>query len=162
MLSLLICSYAASCSLLIALCSQLMLLSLILAPLLSACMLSSTGYMLGRSGSALIAALCHIYGSLLALLLLYETIVSDMLSISLLSVWLSAKEYALYYALIADSISCFMLFLIQLVLSAILIYSIAYMAQDPFSIRYYALMLLFAFSMQLLVSAEGPALLFLG
>nr|WGW14662.1 NADH dehydrogenase subunit 5 [Chroodactylon ornatum] len=139
-----------------------LLLSLIIAPLLSACMLSVLGHVLGRTGSALIAALCHIYGSLIALCLLYEILISELLSISLLSVWLSAKEYALYYALIADSLSCSLLSIIQLVLSAILVYSMTYMAQEAFSVRYYALMLLFAFSMQLLVSAEGPALLFLG
>lgn len=139
-----------------------MLLSLVMAPLLAACMLSSVGHYVGRTGSALIAALCHIYGSLLSLLLLYETLVSELLSASALAIWLSAKEYALYYALASDALSCFMLAIVQLVLSAILIYSFAYMAQEPFSVRYYALMLLFAFSMQLLVSAEGPALLFLG
>lgn len=139
-----------------------MLFALIAAPVCLSSLLALYGCLLGRSGSSLLALLCHIIGSALALLLLYETLVSELPSRSSAALWLFSIEYIIQYGLLCDAFSSLLCLLIQLVLSAILLYCLSYMRSEPFAVRFSCLMSLFAFSMQLLIAADGPALLFFG
>ncbi len=76
--------------------------------------------------------------------------------------WITFHKYQSTISISIDSITAIMLFVVTLVSSAVHIYSIGYMHEDPFKQRFFSYLSLFTFFMIILVTARDFMQLFLG
>ncbi|HEU0264252.1 MAG TPA: NADH-quinone oxidoreductase subunit L [Geobacterales bacterium] len=76
--------------------------------------------------------------------------------------WLSAFDFVAPITLYLDPLALVMVVMITCICGLIHLYAVAYMANDPGYVRFFALMNLFVFAMLLLVLAENLPLLYLG
>jgi len=136
------------------------LLSLIvLLPLLAGALIALTGTRLPRrlGGLAACAAVGGAFACSLAAFLSYHTPVT----VELFR-WLDAFELSAPVSLSYDPLAAVMCLMVSFVSGLILLYSLAYMAEESDHARFFSLMSLFVGAMLLLVLAGNLPLLFLG
>ena len=136
------------------------LLSLIvLLPLLTGALIAMTGSRIPRrlSGLAACGAVGGAFVCSLAAFLSFRTPVT-----AELFRWLSAFDLSAPFSLYYDPLAAVMCLMVTFVSGLILVYSLAYMADEPDHARFFSLMSLFVGAMLLLVLAGNLPLLFLG
>jgi NADH-quinone oxidoreductase subunit L len=136
------------------------LLSLIvLLPLLTGALIAATGSRLPRrlGGLAACGAIGGAFTCSLGALLSFRTPVT-----AELFRWLAAFDFSAPFSLYYDQLAAVMCLMVTFVSGLILVYSLAYMADEPDHARFFSLMSLFVGAMLLLVLAGNLPLLFLG
>jgi len=132
---------------------------IILLPLLGAAVNALWGRKLPRRLSEGLAC-AVIWGSFAATLAAFSAY-SSPVSIEIAS-WLEDFDFSAPLTLYLDSLSLSLTLMITFVCGLIHLYSVAYMADDPGHVRYFALLNLFVAAMLLLVLAENLPLLYMG
>ena len=76
--------------------------------------------------------------------------------------WMSAGSLQVGWALRVDTLTAVMLVVVTTVSSLVHLYSVGYMAEDPFRPRFFAYLSLFTFAMLMLVTSDNLVQLFFG
>jgi NADH-quinone oxidoreductase subunit L len=137
----------------------------LLAPLVSACLITLGGTRLSRRAAAYLATLsCFVAfgGALASFIGLLRRSGSDREAVSTAWTWLSGGTYHSGLEVLVDPLSVMMMLIVSGVGALIVAYSIGYMDGDPEERRYFAYMSLFVFSMLLLVQGGNLLLLLAG
>lgn len=142
--------------------SFIMAICLLIMPILLSFLLGFNGNHVGRTGAAFLSLLLHALSAFLCLLLCLEVTIAQLPSLLPIAPLLVCPSYCLHYALMSDVLSTTMVLIIEAVLTAVLLYTIAYLRTEAFTVRFYSLMNAFAFSMNLLALSHGPVLMFIG
>ncbi|NJD91041.1 MAG: NADH-quinone oxidoreductase subunit L [Geobacter sp.] len=132
---------------------------IILLPLLGAVVNALCGKMLPRRLSQALAC-AVIWGSFAAALAVFAAY-RNPVTVEI-ATWLADFDFKAPLTLYLDPLSLSLTLMITFVCGLIHIYSVAYMAEDPGYVRYFALLNLFVAAMLLLVLAENLPLLYMG
>jgi len=135
---------------------------LLLFPLLGFLSASLGGFYFGREGISLLVCLGQILGWFGALFAAYEVIYCQATTVVALWDWAYVDGYAITFGLLFDPLSCTMGVIIMTVSMGVHLYSLDYMADEPYLVRFLAYLSLFTFFMLLLVSADNFLQLFMG
>ena len=139
-----------------------MYLAVITLPLLGSIASGFFGRKVGVSGAQLIACLCVIITTLLAIITFFEVGFSNIpVSISLFR-WIDSESLSVLWGFHFDSLTVSMLIPVLIVSSLVHIYSIGYMGHDPHNQRFFSYLSLFTFMMIILVTANNFLLMFVG
>lgn len=138
---------------------QIALALIILLPLLGGLLNTLVGSRLPRRVSEIMA--CGViwasFGAAVAATFQYRQPVTFQAA-----TWLSAFDFQAPFTLYLDPLSLSLCLMITFVCGLIHLYSVAYMADDPCYVRYFALLNLFVAAMLALVLAESLPMLYLG
>jgi len=138
---------------------RLLLELIILLPFCGAVLLALLGGRLPRRAVATVAC-CAVWGSFIATLGAAATYRSPT-TVEVVS-WLVDFELSAPMTLYLDTLSLSIILMVTFVCGLIHLYSVAYMAEDPGHVRFFALLNLFVAAMLLLVLAENLPLLYMG
>ena len=138
---------------------RLLLELILLLPLGGAVLQALLGGMLSRRGSETLAcgAVWGSFGATLGAATLY----AGPARVEIVS-WLADFQLSAPVSLYLDPLSLSIILMVTFVCGLIHLYSVAYMADDPGHVRFFALLNLFVAAMLLLVLAENLPLLYLG
>jgi NADH-ubiquinone oxidoreductase chain 5 len=139
-----------------------MYLLLILLPLLNTIVLGLFGKFLGKFGSNLFAIVNMFISLILALFIFYEIVICGSLCFFKIFSWLNLGVLNIFWGFIFDPITAVMLLVVTIISFFVHLYSIDYMADDAFSIRFMAYLSLFTWFMFILVTSDNLLQLFVG
>lgn len=139
-----------------------MYLNILLIPILSIFVSTFFSNYLGRRG-VLFLNLFFIYSTLFFVMLgLYDVIVTNSSIEYSLGSWLSFNSLSIEWSFLFDSLTFSMLLIVVLVSSLVHTYSVSYMRNDPYIIRFFTYLTLFTLFMIFLVTSKNLLILFLG
>ena len=99
---------------------------------------------------------------LCALIIYYEIIICKTICIISLNDWVTLSFFKISWNLLFDSITSFMLIIVLFISLLVHLYSIEYMKNDPFLIRFLSYLSLFTFFMLILITAGNYLQMFVG
>jgi NADH-ubiquinone oxidoreductase chain 5 len=139
-----------------------MLISVIILPFLSTCLVGFFGKILGARGAIIISNIYILLTFIISLISLYEINLSgSKVAIELWS-WFSIGILELKWCFLFDSLTCLMLVVITSISFLVHLYSISYMGEDPHLIRFLSYLSLFTLFMIILVTSDNFVQLFFG
>jgi len=139
-----------------------MYLALILLPFLGSAAAGLRGRALGSTGSQLVATVCLVLSACLSLVAFYEVALCRSPVTIVVGDWLTVGVLQAQWAFSFDDLTVAMLLPVLCVSSAVHVYSMSYMAEDPHTPRFFSYLSLFTGSMALLVTADSYPLMFIG
>nr|YP_010248557.1 NADH dehydrogenase subunit 5 [Pneumocystis canis]QTK22336.1 NADH dehydrogenase subunit 5 [Pneumocystis canis]QTK22366.1 NADH dehydrogenase subunit 5 [Pneumocystis canis] len=139
-----------------------MYLTVVILPLLSGLTVGLFGRKLGVYGSYILSLSSIIITSLLGYICFYEVVLkSSPVSLKLFS-WIDVDYLSLSWGFLFDELTVCMWIPVLTVSTAVQIYSVTYMKEDPHNQRFFCYLSLFTFFMLLLVSGDNYLVLFVG
>jgi NADH-ubiquinone oxidoreductase chain 5 len=139
-----------------------MYLALLILPFLGSAAAGLRGRALGSTGSQLVATICLISSTVLALVAFYEVALCRSPVTIVVADWLQVGAMESQWAFSFDDLTVAMLLPVLCVSSAVHVYSMSYMSEDPHTPRFFSYLSLFTGSMALLVTADSYPLMFMG
>ena len=139
-----------------------MYLLIVFLPLLSFLQLSFFGYYFGKKGSSFLSIFYIFCSWLLSLNLLYISLGSEFLSLTVLMKWFHFHLFYIDWSFCLNNIVIIMFFVVLTISLLVHIYSYEYMNSDPHLIRFMSYLSFFTFFMLILVSGNNLLQLFVG
>ena len=139
-----------------------MYLAIIVLPLLGSIVSGFFGRKVGVSGAQLIACLCVVTTTFMAILAFVEVALNSIPVYLSLFRWIDSESINVLWAFNFDSLTVSMLIPVLIISSLVHIYSIGYMGHDPHNQRFFSYLSLFTFMMIILVTANSFLLMFVG
>lgn len=139
-----------------------MFILMIFLPLLSFFVLSVLGRFFSKNFLLKIVLICFFIATILSFLNLYEIFFCQSSCLIPIFNWIILSSLNIEWYFQYDNISSIMFVVVLFISSLVHYYSIEYMLNDPFIIRFISYLSLFTFFMLLLVSAGNYVQLFLG
>jgi proton-translocating NADH-quinone oxidoreductase chain L len=131
-------------------------------PLLGFLYASLLGFYFGREGISLLVCGGQIIALAIAAFIYYEIVLCRSVVVIQWGDWIALDVYVVTFGLLFDSLTCTMLLLILVISTAVHIYSLGYMAEDPYLTRFLGYLSLFTFFMIFLVTADNFLQMFIG
>jgi len=135
---------------------------IVVLPLIGFLLAALGGFYFGREGVSLLVCVGQIFLLGVVGLAVYEVIFCNAPVWVPLWDWIVVDGYVLSFGLWFDSLTCVMLFIIVSISACVHIYSVGYMAEDPYVTRFMGYLSLFTFFMIVLVTADNFLQMFLG
>lgn len=120
------------------------------------------GFLLGRLGVLYLSCSLLLLSLTFSLLIFYEVMLGGSLVILPLWDWLLNDSLSIHLGLLFDPLTALMLLVITFISFLVHLYSVDYMAHDPYQSRFFCFLSLFTFFMLLLVTADNFLQLFAG
>ena len=139
-----------------------MYLLIIFFPLIGSCFAGLFGKKLGSKGSVLITTICLIFSFCCSLLGLYEVAFLECFVYIKLISWIDSENLNVNWAFMFDTLTCLMCCIITFVSSIVHLYSIEYMATDPYLSKFMSFLSLFTFFMLILITSDNFVQMFVG
>lgn len=137
-------------------------LAIIFIPLFNFLTLSIFGRFFGKHGAKLIAPFFMVLAAALSLVAFYEVGFLGNFSYITLGTWINCGLFVVNWGFLFDSLTVTMFVVVNVVSALVHIYSVYYMSEDPFFVRFLSYLSFFTFFMLILVSADNFIQLFLG
>ena len=137
-----------------------MFLCIIILPLLSC--LIATNRKNGMIYGPILSVLCMGVAAILSLIAFFEVGLSGSPVIESLGNWIDNGNILIEWSFIFDTLTVSMYLPIVIISFLIQIYSLEYMGSDPHKQRFFSILSLFAFTMQVLVTGENLFIILLG
>ena len=99
---------------------------------------------------------------IISALAFYEVIYMDCPTFITLGNWIVLQDMTIKFTFIFDNLTVTLVFLISIVSTVVITYSLSYMSHDPHLIRFIAYLFLFSFFMLLFVTSNNYIQLFFG
>lgn len=131
-------------------------------PLISFLILLILGRFLGKKGSILIAIMCLFLSLLFSFFIFFEVGLLGHICIFKIHSWINSGILYVEWGLLYDSITVTMLIIVVFISFLVHLYSISYMQEDPYIIRFISFLSLFTFFMLVLITSDNYLQLFLG
>ncbi len=139
-----------------------MYLAIVFLPLAGAFLAGFFGRILGARASANITSSFVVLSALLSWVAFYQVgITGQEFHIEIMR-WVSSGDMHVSWALRIDTLTAVMLVVVNTISSLVHIYSIGYMAHDPYRPRFFAYLSLFTFAMLMLVTSDNFLQMFFG
>ncbi len=139
-----------------------MYLAIVFLPLAGAFLAGFFGRILGARASANITSSFVVLSALLSWVAFYQVgITGQEFHIEIMR-WVSSGDMHVSWALRIDTLTAVMLVVVNTISSLVHIYSIGYMAHDPYQPRFFAYLSLFTFAMLMLVTSDNFLQMFFG
>lgn len=135
---------------------------IVVLPLIGFLLAALGGFYFGREGVSLLVCVGQIIVLGCVGLAVYEVIFCNAPVLVHLWDWLLVDGYALSFGLWFDRLTCVMLLIIVTISAAVHVYSVGYMAEDPYATRFMGYLSLFSFFMIVLVTADNFLQMFMG
>lgn len=139
-----------------------MYLSLLILPFLGSAIAGLRGRVLGSTGSQMVATICLITSAGLALVAFYEVALCRSPVSVVIGQWIGLGVFNIQWAFLFDDLTVAILLPVFCVSSAVHVYSMSYMSEDPHTPRFFSYLSFFTGSMGVLVAADSYALMFVG
>jgi len=139
-----------------------MYLAIVFLPLAGALLAGFFGRMLGARTSANITSTFVVLSALLSWVAFYQVGINGQEAHIEIMRWVSSGEMHVSWALRIDTLTAVMLVVVNTISSLVHIYSIGYMAHDPYRPRFFAYLSLFTFAMLMLVTSDNFLQMFFG
>lgn len=139
-----------------------MALALVLMPLLMAPVLLVLSPHCGRGGLAWLSIAVHASGTVLSMMLVAQSVLCLLPGWSCVGHWLLNVGFAVHCGLLVDDLASLMCLLVEAVLTLVMLYSMWYLSADGSTVRFYAVLQLFAASMCMIALGDGLVAVFLG
>lgn len=135
---------------------------IVVLPLLGFLLAALGGFYFGREGISLLVCVGQILVLCLVGLAVYEVIFCNAPVWVHLWDWLVVDGYVVTFGLWFDRLTCVMLLIIVSISTCVHVYSVGYMAEDPYVTRFLGYLSLFTFFMIVLVTADNFLQMFMG
>lgn len=135
---------------------------IVVLPLIGFLLAALGGFYFGRDGVSLLVCVGQIIVLGLVGLAVYEVIFCNAPVLVPLWDWIVVDGYVLSFGLWFDRLTCVMLLIIVSISTCVHIYSVGYMAEDPYVTRFMGYLSLFTFFMIVLVTADNFLQMFIG
>jgi proton-translocating NADH-quinone oxidoreductase chain L len=139
-----------------------MYILVLLLPLISFLTLMCFGRFLGKKGSIFVTIACMFVTLIFSVFIFCEVGLMGYVCTLKIANWLSSGVLNIKFGLLFDSLTATMLLVVVLISFLVHIYSISYMENDPYIIRFISFLSLFTFFMLVLITADNYVQLFLG
>lgn len=139
-----------------------MLLFIIFIPLLNTLIIQLFGFLLNKKNLLRLVCFNMVFILFITYFLIYEVILCDTKAYLKLGNWIVCTTIDISWGFIFDSLSVLMLFVILSISTAVHIYSLEYMGEDPFIKRFISYLSLFTFFMIILVTGDNLLQMFVG
>lgn len=130
--------------------------------LINSIIIGMFGKYIGRQTSLFLSIFSLLISNIFVWLIFYEVVINKSIITCDLYTLLIIENIQLKIGLLFDSISVIMLLIIFFISLCVNIYSMGYMAHDPFIIRFFTFLGFFTFFMVVLVTADNFLQLFVG
>jgi proton-translocating NADH-quinone oxidoreductase chain L len=131
-------------------------------PFISFFILITMGNFIGKYGSVYIALSCLCLSLFFSILIFYEVGFLGYVCTIKLNQWMSSGILKIDWGLFYDSLTVTMLIVVLFISFLVHLYSISYMNNDPYIIRFISFLSLFTFFMLVLITSDNYVQLFLG
>jgi len=131
-----------------------MYINVLLLPLLNFIIIFFLGFSIGRSGSCYISVIGIFLSFICSLYIFWEVVINEAVTSLKLYNLINIDLYSVQIGFIFDSISSIMLIVITFISLVVHLYSMSYLADDPYLSRFMAYLSLFTFFMILLVTSD--------
>lgn len=139
-----------------------MALWILLAPLLGASLAGFGGTILKDRGSQFVTCLGLIVSAVISTIMFKEVALGGQPVEYILLPWIESGHFHVDWAIKIDTLSAVMLVVVTYVSTAVHIYSVGYMSDDPHKPRFMSYLSLFTFAMLMLVTANNFIQMFFG
>ncbi len=139
-----------------------MYLAIVFLPLAGAILVGFFGRILGARASANITSTFVVLSALLSWVAIYQVGINGQEAHVEIMRWVSSGDMHVSWALRIDTLTAVMLVVVNTISSLVHIYSIGYMAHDPYRPRFFAYLSLFTFAMLMLVTSDNFLQMFFG
>ena len=140
-----------------------MLYSLIyLIPFFGFLILNIFGYLLGYNGGIFLSGVLSFISLIVSFYLLYIFILNNSVTILNFGTWFSSFNLVIKWEFVFDSLSLFMLILVNTVSTFVIWYSFNYMYNDPFQLRFLSYIYLFTLFMIILITSSDLVVFLVG
>lgn len=146
-----------------------MYIQLILLPFITFLIISLFGRFIGIKGTIILIIISMIKSLIISLMAIYEVILeNNILQLEFIKLnlfnnsFINNSPFNINLIFIFDQISVIMLFIIISISLIVIIYTYDYMIEDPHIIRFYLLIILFLFTMILLITSTYLPIIFIG
>ena len=136
--------------------------TIVFLPLAGALLAGFFGRWLGARTSAVVTSTFLVLSALLSWVAFYQVGINGQEAHIEIMRWISSGEMQVSWALRIDTLTAVMLVVVNTISSLVHIYSIGYMAHDPYRPRFFAYLSLFTFAMLMLVTADNFLQMFFG
>lgn len=109
-----------------------MYLTIIILPLIGSIISGLFGKKIGVTGSYIVTITCLLLSSILATIAFYEVIICDSPVSIFVTNWITSENLNINWAFLFDSLSVTMLIPVLYISTLVHIFSVDYMANDPF------------------------------
>ncbi|RYE05341.1 MAG: NADH-quinone oxidoreductase subunit L [Rickettsiaceae bacterium] len=138
-----------------------MIILINLLPLFSFVILNLFGRFLGRKFSLLLSVSSLIISFFISLWFFFLILDGSIIEVNLYN-WISNGNLKVNFSFVLDGLSIIFCLLISFITSLILIYSVDYLNNDPYHVKFFSYLNFFAFSMLTMVMAKNYLVMFLG
>ena len=139
-----------------------MYINIIFIPLFSIIISFIVSNFIGRRGTLWII-LCFLFLTMLLVWIgFYDILISNSIIYYSLGSWINLGSLSIDWVFLFDSLTISMLFIIVTISFLVHVYSVSYMKNDPFIIRFFIYLTLFTLFMIFLVTSGNLLILFLG
>lgn len=135
---------------------------IVVLPLIGFLLAALGGFYFGREGVSLLVCVGQILVLGFVGLAVYEVIFCNAPVLVHLWDWILVDGYVLSFGLWFDRLTCVMLLIIVSISVCVHVYSVGYMAEDPYLTRFMGYLSLFTFFMIVLVTADNFLQMFIG
>ena len=139
-----------------------MYLFVIFIPLINTIIIQLFGFLVNKTNLLRLVCFNMLVCLAIAYFMVYEVILCGGETYIKLADWIVSTTIHINWGYIFDSLSCFMLVVILSISTAVHIYSLEYMGEDPFVKRFISYLSLFTFFMIILVTADNLLQMFVG
>ncbi len=131
-------------------------------PLVAAILSGFFYKILGDKFCSYITSLFVSISAILSIIIFYNVLINSYENNIIIAKWINSGSLEVNWAIKIDALSSVMLVVVNLISSAVHIYSIGYMSHDPHKPRFMAYLSLFTFAMLTLVTSDNFLQLFFG
>ncbi|MEQ8357775.1 MAG: NADH-quinone oxidoreductase subunit L [Kiloniellaceae bacterium] len=135
---------------------------IVLLPLLGAFIAGFFGRFIGDRGAMWVSSGALLASAVLSIVVFYDVALGQNARVTELFTWIDSGSFEVSWALKVDTLTAVMLVVVTVVSSMVHVYSIGYMAHDPYKPRFFAYLSLFTFFMLMLVTADNFVQMFFG
>jgi proton-translocating NADH-quinone oxidoreductase chain L len=139
-----------------------MYILVLILPLLSFLILMLIGRFLGKKGSILVTIFCIFVSLVFSILIFYEVGLMGHVCTLKMANWVNSGILNVEFGLLYDSLTAVMLLIVVFISFLVHMYSVSYMENDPYIIRFMSFLSLFTFFMLVLITSDNYIQLFFG
>ena len=136
--------------------------TIVFLPLAGALLAGFFGRWLGARTSAVVTTTFLLLSAVLSWIAFFQVGVAGQEARVEIMQWVSSGEMQVSWALRIDTLTAVMLVVVNTISSLVHVYSIGYMAHDPYRPRFFAYLSLFTFAMLMLVTSDNFLQMFFG
>ena len=136
--------------------------TIVFLPLAGALIAGFFGRVIGARASAILTTTFVLLSAVLSWVAFYQVGIGEQETRVELARWITSGEMQVSWALRIDTLTVVMFVVVNFISGLVHLYSIGYMAHDPYRPRFFAYLSLFTFAMLMLVSADNFLQMFFG